>query len=381
MPLPNPASRPELLMTPAFSVFLDLLRFLAAFLVVAGHLTLPYFSKGWPNLVGMAYSMVAVFFVLSGFVIRYTVDARPDGPRAYFIHRMARIYSVLVPAVILTLLLDSLSRHVNPNFYNFRFHEAATDPGMRVAAVLLFFNQAYGQDLALMSNSPVWSIGYEVPYYLLFGCYHYFRGWARWLPIGLILAITGPNLYVLFPLWVMGCGLYTMTRTQAPSPRRGLCHAGLLVLMASVFAAVPADQWPALREHFSAYAFLWQGRSYEFPAFYAAGLLTLLLVLAVYHCQSWLAAGLLRLQRPAKALAGGAFSLYLYHFPILVAIRCTIPYDRADAAAKVAILLVTVLACYALARLTETRKATWVRWLTHCTEAMARAWRRPGSQA
>ncbi|HEY6412205.1 MAG TPA: hypothetical protein VIX42_00870 [Edaphobacter sp.] len=48
---------------------LDVIRVAAAAMVAAAHLTQNYFSEGLPDLTFLARVSVAIFFVLSGFVI------------------------------------------------------------------------------------------------------------------------------------------------------------------------------------------------------------------------------------------------------------------------------------------------------------------------
>ncbi len=93
-------SSPPPALTPAFSLYLDLVRVLSAAAVVAAHFA--YTGAVAPGAWGVASEMgreaVIVFFVLSGFVIAAsTSQRRPDG-RAYALSRLARLYSVALPA-------------------------------------------------------------------------------------------------------------------------------------------------------------------------------------------------------------------------------------------------------------------------------------------
>ena len=53
----------------------------------------------------LAHSAVVVFFVLSGYLIAWTAQ-RDKSAVDYLINRAARIYSVALPALVLTYLLD-----------------------------------------------------------------------------------------------------------------------------------------------------------------------------------------------------------------------------------------------------------------------------------
>jgi peptidoglycan/LPS O-acetylase OafA/YrhL len=57
---------------------------------------------------GLGAEAVDVFFVLSGFVIGYATDSRERTPLTYAINRLARIYSVAIPALAATFILDGI---------------------------------------------------------------------------------------------------------------------------------------------------------------------------------------------------------------------------------------------------------------------------------
>jgi peptidoglycan/LPS O-acetylase OafA/YrhL len=89
-----------------FSTFLDLLRFTAAAIVFLGHLSDA--SLGGESLrffLPLAKSAVIAFFVLSGYVVSWAAT-QEGGASDYAINRMARIYSVAVPALLLTWAID-----------------------------------------------------------------------------------------------------------------------------------------------------------------------------------------------------------------------------------------------------------------------------------
>ena len=88
------------------SVLLDLLRFGAACTVLLSHFGHPGISVGFPDLTAAGHLAVAVFFVLSGFVIRYATSTREASAREYLIDRTSRIYSVVAPALALTVICE-----------------------------------------------------------------------------------------------------------------------------------------------------------------------------------------------------------------------------------------------------------------------------------
>src|ERR1035438_1552489 len=105
---------------------LDLLRGLAALLVCAGHLRAFLFvhfgevkSPGAFDRLfylgtGLSHQAVVIFFVLSGYLVGGSVFSAYQAGRwswpNYALRRMSRLWVVLLPALVLTLALDSLGR-------------------------------------------------------------------------------------------------------------------------------------------------------------------------------------------------------------------------------------------------------------------------------
>jgi peptidoglycan/LPS O-acetylase OafA/YrhL len=106
-------------LTRQTSVYLDLIRFTAALIVFLGRTSGQRMTGGlpWP----IAPSMnepVTIFFVLSGYVIAYVCDRKERSSSTFIVSRAARIYSVALPARILTFSLDSTGRSISPHLYN-----------------------------------------------------------------------------------------------------------------------------------------------------------------------------------------------------------------------------------------------------------------------
>jgi peptidoglycan/LPS O-acetylase OafA/YrhL len=60
---------------------------------------------------------VMVFFVLSGFVIAYTSE-RESTATIFVASRIARLWSVLLPALLITAVADAIGVWFNPNLYS-----------------------------------------------------------------------------------------------------------------------------------------------------------------------------------------------------------------------------------------------------------------------
>src|ERR1700748_246533 len=99
-------------MNRSTSLYLDLLRVIAAFGVVFVHADQPWFSNDLFVRPELGHRLVMIFFVLSGYLIAFTVEKKDKGAKQYLIDRVSRLYSVVVPALILTFLFDSLGEKI-----------------------------------------------------------------------------------------------------------------------------------------------------------------------------------------------------------------------------------------------------------------------------
>lgn len=125
------------------SIYLDLIRFLAALTVFIVHANYDRFTGGLPffrHVAGLGNDAVMVFFVLSGFVIAYVTSEKENTLRDYFASRFARLYSVAVPALVLTVALDWVGSQVNSSLYAGWWFQADY-PVWRFVCNLFFVNE------------------------------------------------------------------------------------------------------------------------------------------------------------------------------------------------------------------------------------------------
>jgi peptidoglycan/LPS O-acetylase OafA/YrhL len=106
-------------MNKTTSVYLDLIRFLAGLAVLLGHASYARFRGEWLQGIGfLKHDAVIVFFVLSGYVIAYVATHKEDDIIDYSISRFARLYSVVLPALLLTVFLDNWGALLDPQRYS-----------------------------------------------------------------------------------------------------------------------------------------------------------------------------------------------------------------------------------------------------------------------
>ncbi len=349
------------------SLLLDILRFGLAVLVVVGHLSLPFFSTAWPPLLAWADAAVPAFFVLSGFMIRHVTQDRERDPRRYLISRASRMYSVLLPAIILTLVCSATVRHLDPGYAASLFQdEGSLSTSAHTAAHLLFFTQFWGHAVLLPPNLPLWSLGYEVPYYILFGLLMLCKGTWRWFAIAAYALLLGPQVLFLLPLWWSGCWLYDLwqwARRKGVRSRRmaAISFLSAIALTALLLPAAGTGVWRQIASLPNPLLFLHQPTERATMLAYASGAVawTAMLLGLVLSDQvriptntSW--------AKPVRRVSEGTFALYLFHYPLLCLIVPLLGRTLHTNAETWAAFLLITAACVLAAIPTDSLK-TWMR--------------------
>ena len=223
-------------MNRSFSLYLDLVRFLAALTVLLFHASGFEFMKVDTVLGHYGREAVIVFFVLSGFVIAYTADQKDSTLPEYATHRISRIYSVVIPALILTPIVDWIGARIHPEFY-VGYNAQSVWP-IRVVNSVLCMNEWGFWSVQFFSNVPYWSISYEVAYYILFGVSFFLKGPTRWVLLSIIGLLAGPKILLLLPIWLLGAWVYR-SRWHDNITRR----TAVLALIGSCVGWVVRGRW------------------------------------------------------------------------------------------------------------------------------------------
>lgn len=351
-----------------FSIYLDAVRFLAAMAVFASHFVYERWTGGlFPEVVARltfnsGFDAVLVFFVLSGLVIAYTVDAKDKTWRQYAFNRATRIYSVAAPAIIVTIVLDQAGRSLDPTDYAEWWY---ADHSLLKTAFrgLTFSTEFWTWDYRMGSNGPYWSLGYEVWYYVLFGIVMFARGMARAVLFGGVMLLAGPRIWLLAPVWIMGAALYHHLqrhwRDRTVKPRTALAAGGAALIAVALYAGLRAS---------SANEFL-QGLSislitpvYDAPLGFSNRFLWDWVVGALIVVHFYGAAIFLKrygsvwlniAEKPVRWLAGASFSIYLTHYPALHAFDAAMGGNTDDPLRALALFSATFGFCLVFAALFE----------------------------
>ena len=311
---------------------LNALRAAAAVLVVVYHLRTLLFvdaaeagdgalTRALYVVTGLGPAAVLVFFVLSGYWVGGSVLAafRQDRFRwaGYATARLSRLWIVLIPAVVLTAVLDHLGLallgHTSIYLGDPAYHDTvpAADLAGRLTPLAALGNVGFLQTIAVPTygtNASLWSLTYEAAFYVIFPLALY--AWkgrgapARILSAVLLLAVcalVGPPVLMYLPVWLMGAGV-ALFRNRIAARLVALRPLALTLARAGAAVALAAALWATQASY--------SGRN----VLLLAGATTVLLALLVEDLH-W--SGL-----PGRALdalsryAESSYSLYAIHLPI-----------------------------------------------------------------
>lgn len=351
-------------MTRGLSIWLDALRVWATIIVVISHVAYPRFTRGdyiFVRELNLGSDSVIVFFVISGMVIAYAAG-RDKSLSAYTFNRLTRLLSVLVPALLLTVLFDQFGKTVGPEAYS-SFYNPASFGELLLRGLTMSNEWGSFERIRLGSNGPLWSLSYEAAFYVLFAVAFFLSGARRVALLVLIAFVVGPRVLLLMPAWLMGVMLWNWVAYGGParlslSKARMFAWGGPLAYAVCLWLGVP----DLLAAHTSAFfeplnhrvilgfsdEFLWNGMIGGMTAVHIMGMARLLNAYQGNHPR-------------IRWWAGASFSIYVTHYPALHLIDAFFPTETL---ARDGLLLAgSILVGLIFAYLFERRIAGFRNWV------------------
>lgn len=305
-------------LTPSLSLLLDLVRGIAALVVLVGHAQgMELYTGPYPLSPYIQHHAVIVFFVLSGLVIAHSVQQRQGDLAEYAIARIARIVPVALFAIAVSAALFAWTRLSGldagmPGPYDTLSWQTTLLPA------LFLSESAIGQ--GLVWNPPYWSLVCEMFFYAFFGAAVFLCGGQRMLVLGFLALLAGWKVLALFPIWLLGVALvrwperFTVGRIGASAALVAALAVALIVDRQTVPLAFALAEWTGL-------SLEGLGIAKYLLADVAMGVAV---TLAFVGMRAWSDAAMPLLARGAGAihwLAGISFTLYVVHHPILLTLR------------------------------------------------------------
>jgi peptidoglycan/LPS O-acetylase OafA/YrhL len=309
-------------------------RWVAAFAVLIAHTGNLFISQSdimtaphgpgayvWWFLTGFPHQAVIVFFVISGFLVGGNVIAKSRGSEPfltkYFLDRVVRIYLVLVPVLLLGWCLDTAGRYFLPDLgmYGSPVFAGSFDISL-LGTNLLNLQGIYFP--AFGTNGPLWSLGCEFWYYIVWPLLLLpltratpvvrFIGFACGAALAVSFSISGVFFLVGGLIWIAGALVRSVPRPLVRSK-------GLALL---IFVAVTA-----------AVRLIVHGKLLTMPlwttladAAVALSFCNLLLSLRYTQSREW---ALCRWPMHDR-LSDFSYSLYACHLPLLIFMAATADY-------------------------------------------------------
>jgi peptidoglycan/LPS O-acetylase OafA/YrhL len=355
-------------MNRAISLYLDLVRFLAALVVFFVHANYDRFTSNLPlvwRLKDFGNDAVMVFFVLSGFVIAYVTDLREKTPREYFVNRLARLYSVAVPALLFTVGIDHLGAYLAPEAYNGWWFQS-DQPIWRFASNLLFVNEWWFNSVRPFSNGPFWSLGYEFWYYAIFAAACFLKRPMKFVVIGIICLLIGPKIMLLLPVWLLGVQVYHVIKKQFVSESLGWF---LFVGSVMLYILFRIKAYPdAIYQYMLAGLGIVTMQDYlrwsqDFPSSYIIGILVAMHFVGAAAIAPRFERIIDVCEKPIRYLAGYSFALYLFHYPLLQFLGAMTSGFANESLRNAIVIFGSLAVIWLMGGITEGRKEDWRRWL------------------
>lgn len=358
-------------MSPVLSIWLELSRVLAALVVFIGHST----GLGVaPSDLGIVWhrtadDAVTAFFVISGLVIAYTTRSSNSTLREYGLARLSRVYSVALSTVLFALAVDHLGMRIDVSQYGPTWQY----PKLWLYLPLhwLFLGETWFGAIQPFTMLPYWSLGYEVWYYVLFGCLTFLRGRTRWVAVAVVLAIMGPRIWLLLPCWWLGVWLFKRLDGFKVSQAAGI---GLMALAVGAYAVYLLSGWRDAMDGASQHLYAWfntvlprpfkPGSTVHVLSDYVMAVIFAVFVVGAASCKLDFGP---RASAAIRAVAGYTFTFYMIHYTLLV-LAVALGYSKASWGVYGLVLGAVMLTAWAVAQVGERRRG-WYR------AVLAKVWR------
>jgi peptidoglycan/LPS O-acetylase OafA/YrhL len=356
-------------MTNALSLYLDALRFGAAFIVFLSHFGRVSGGLFW-QMQPYGRTAVLVFFVLSGFVIAWVTEAKERTLEEYALSRAARLYSVILPALIITVVLDHIAMAIDPSLYGPEPLPAMLRGSLNIflgyVLSLVFLAQSWTLGMPPGSDLPYGTLDYEAWYYILFGVAIFLRGRRRIVALAVAALLAGPPILLFLPLWLMGVSAW---RWRAALPRQQAALLGLGALAA--FTGLELLGGQQLFQHPQAALLPWEFSAYD----YIVSALVALFIVGLANTPLPMPG--VAVERLIRVLAGTTFGLYLLHFPLLLFFGTVVPGPANRPMHQMLVFGLTLGVALAVSHVIEQQKGGLKRALRSGLELVRRRRLRP----
>lgn len=314
-------------------ILLDLVRGGAALAVFLGHLRAMVFPdfeslispsilhKAFYFCTGLGHQGVVVFFVLSGFFVGGSVVSlkKEFVLKKYLTSRLVRLWIVLLPALMLTAIVDTIVQKLRPEIlqgvYYAEWNSGPRPQGIASDSFLTFCGNMFFTQTILCpvfgTNSPLWSLANEFWYYMTFPALTILSGWSVKPGNAYMRLLSGGFLVWLwfflpqgikegFCQWLMGVAVYLLARKTPHIMRKKITIYGLILFLGSLCYVKNCSTPQAIVN----------------GADWIVGISFAIWLLGICQRSDYQLQPLL--QKMIKYLSESSYTLYVVHFPLLI---------------------------------------------------------------
>ena len=305
------------------SILLDIMRLSAALIVLFVHSKAMWFPNQQhdpktPH--DISHTAVVLFFVLSGFVIAFTTINKNRGFLQYMEARLGRLYSIVLPGLLITALCEYLVAKFDPLLYTTIFKDHVW---LRYLISGMFLNEIWFFSSVIPMNGPLWSLGYEFWYYIIFGCWFFKdKGIKSWFLLIIVIGIAGPKIMIMMPVWIAGFLAYKVPKPIFKLELSLLLLFGITVLIILTFGFCPP--YPFI---IGSHPFFWAG---QFVTDYLMGILFALffwLLPVKNYISLTVNTEIINFFRKVADLT---FPIYVFHWPLLILYKSVFNFREAN---------------------------------------------------
>lgn len=215
------------------NILFDLIRGTSAIIVLISHLRnvmfedfntiiekSNYLVSFFYFITSLGHDSVIVFFVLSGYFVGGSVISKKENFKfsPYFLARISRIWTVLLPSLLITFIIDKFIFYHNPSIINGDYLSvlhSGPESNYSISLINFFSNTFFLQTIfspVYGTNGPLWSLSNEFWYYILFPTIFIFliknkhKLFYKLINLCVIIIIVGliHNKIEGFIIWMLG---------------------------------------------------------------------------------------------------------------------------------------------------------------------------------
>jgi peptidoglycan/LPS O-acetylase OafA/YrhL len=268
----------------------------------------------------------------------------------YGIARLSKLYSVVFPGLVITAMVHWSLTMIDPSLLS------EYDRGFTFLRYLLtfgFLNELWFFSGGPPINAPLWSLGYEFWYYIIYGLW-FFRSKDNYVSLLIVFIacfIAGPKILLLMPIWIFGAVAYKLPRPHISKIISWSLISFILLLAYFVLFYLPpyprTTNFPPL---------FYSGK---FLSDYILGVLVSLVIWLLPEIKFTTSFSSSRGLRIFRLVADLTFPLYVFHNPLLIFFKSVINFQLNNYSQMLFVILLVFVICSFVGFYIDRYKKIW----------------------